>query len=130
MAILQRWSNDPITPSESLKYKIKITGKTLADGNTKDVKIAITWKYLSHFWKTIEMPLINCEINLIWTWSEDCAISSTTGETKFKITDTKRYVPVVTLSIQDNAKLLQQLNEVLKEQLTGTNIKQKYQQKE
>ena len=55
------------------------------------------------------MPLVNCEINLILTWSEDCVISSTTGEKKFKITDTKIYVPVVTLSVQDNAKLLQQL---------------------
>ena len=57
------------------------------------------------------MALINSEINLILTWSEDCVISSATGETKFKITDTKLYViklfPVVTLSIQDKAKLLQ-----------------------
>ena len=43
------------------------------------------------------------------TWSSICVISSATGETKFKITDTKLYVPVVTLSTQDNAKLLQQL---------------------
>ena len=49
-------------------------------------------------------------------------ISSTTGETKFKITDTKLDVPVVTLSTQDNTKLLQQLNLVLEEQLTGKNI--------
>ena len=55
------------------------------------------------------MPLINCEINLTLTWSEDCIISSATGATKFKITDTKRYVPVVTLSTQDNEKLLQKL---------------------
>ena len=54
------------------------------------------------------MPLINCEINLILTWSEDCVISSATGATKFKITDAKLYVPVVTLSTQDNEKLLQQ----------------------
>ena len=44
------------------------------------------------------MPSINCEINLILTWSEDCVISSATGATKFKITDTKLDVPVVTLS--------------------------------
>ena len=44
------------------------------------------------------MPLINYEINLTSTWSEDCVISSVIGETKFKITDTKLYVPVVTLS--------------------------------
>ena len=55
------------------------------------------------------MPLTNCEVNLILTWSPNCVISSATGETKFKITETKLYVPVVTLSTQDNAKLLQQL---------------------
>ena len=55
------------------------------------------------------MSLINCEINLILTWSPTCVISSATGEKKFKITETKLYVPVVTLSIQVNAKLLQQL---------------------
>ena len=55
------------------------------------------------------MPLINCELNLILIWSEDCVISSATGEAKLKITDIKLYVPVVTLSTQDNAKLLQQL---------------------
>ena len=53
--------------------------------------------------------MVNCEVNLILTWSKDCVISSATGETKFKITETKLYVPVVTLSTQDNAKLLQQL---------------------
>ena len=55
------------------------------------------------------MPLINCATNLILTWSEDCIISSATEATKFKIIDTKLYVPVVTLSTQHNAKLLQQL---------------------
>ena len=60
------------------------------------------------------MPLINCEINLILTRSQDCVISSATAATKFKITDTKLYVPVVTLSTQDNAKLLQQLKSSFK----------------
>ena len=54
------------------------------------------------------MPLINCEVNLILTWSESCVISSATEKTKFPITDTKFYVLIVTLSTQDNAKLLQQ----------------------
>ena len=54
------------------------------------------------------MPLINCEVNLILTWTRTCVISSATGKTKFKITETKLYVPVVALSTQDNAKLLQQ----------------------
>ena len=55
------------------------------------------------------MPLINCQINLILTWSENCVISSATGATKFAITDTKLYVFVVTLSTQDNVKPLKQL---------------------
>ena len=101
--------NNKITRSESFKSKIKITGKTPADGITKDVEIFVPLKNLSNFERTLEMPLINCEVNLILTWSIDCVISSATGETKFAITDTKLYVPVVTLSTQDNAKLLQQL---------------------
>ena len=67
-------------------------------------------KYLFNFWRTLEIPLTNYEINLILTCSEDCVISSATGPTKFKITDTKLYVPVVILSTQDNEKLLQQWN--------------------
>ena len=55
------------------------------------------------------MPLINCEVNLILTWSKDCVITNSTGEGKFQISETKLYVPIVTLSTQDHAKLLQQL---------------------
>ena len=99
--------NDNVTQSESFKFKIRITGKIPTSANTKDVEIAVPLKYLSNFWRTLEMPLINCEINLILTWYEDCVISSETGATKFKITDTNLYVPVVTLSTQDNEKLLQ-----------------------
>ena len=58
---------------------------------------------------TYEMSLINCEVNVILTWSPTCVISSATREKKFKITETKLYAPVVTLLTQDNAKLLQQL---------------------
>ena len=71
-------------------------------------------KHLSNFWRTLEMLLINCEVNLILTWSKDCVITNSTGEGKFKITDAKLYVPVITLSTQDNAKLLQQLESVFK----------------
>ena len=71
------------------------------------------------------MTLINCKINLILIWSEDCVISSATGEKKFKITDTKIYVPVVTLSIQDNAKLLQQLKSGFKRTISWNKYKKK-----
>ena len=86
--------NDNITQSELLKYNIKITGKTPAAGNTKDVTIAVSLKYLSNFWKTLEMPLINCEISLDLPWSRIFVISSAVGTTKSKITDVKIYVPV------------------------------------
>ena len=84
--------------TKSFKSKVKITGKTPNDGNIKNVEIIVPLKYLSNFWSTIEMPLINCEVNLILTWSKDCVITNFTGEVKFKITETKLYVPVVNLS--------------------------------
>ena len=101
--------NDDIEDSESFKSKIKITGKTPNNNNVKDVEIMVSLKYLSNFWRTLETPLINCEVNLILTWSSTCVITDSTGAGTFEITDTKLYVPVVTLSTQENTKLLQQL---------------------
>ena len=71
--------------------------------------IIVPLKHLSNFGKTLEMPLINCEVNLCLTWSKDCVITNSTGEGKSAIIETKLYVPVVTLSTKDNEKLLQQL---------------------
>ena len=73
--------------------------------------------YLSNFWRTLEMPLINCEVNLILTWSSTCVLVATGNANQavtFAITDTKLYVPVVTLSTQENTKFLQQLKSVFK----------------
>ena len=78
----------------------------------KNVEIMVPLKYLSNFWRTLEMPLINCESNLILTWSTNCVIVSANVENQnalFSITDTRLYVPVVTLSTKDNSKLLQHL---------------------
>ena len=61
--------NDNIPQSELFKYKTKIIGKTLAAGNTKNDEIAVPLKYLTNFWRALEMPLVNCEINLLLTWS-------------------------------------------------------------
>ena len=96
---------------DSFNFKVKITGKT-GDNGTKNVEIMVPSKYLSNFWRTLEIPLINCEITLLLTWSASCVIVSTDDANQnatFTITDTKLYVPVVTLSQQDNAKLLEQL---------------------
>ena len=75
--------------------------------------------------RTLEMSLINCEINLILTWSDKCVLSNDTKATTFAITDTKLYVPVVILSTQDNKKLLRRLKSGFKKQLIGTNVSQK-----
>ena len=73
------------------------------------------------------MHLINCEINLILAWSGDCVISNiaTNQATSFSITNIKLYVPIVALSNQDNAKLLQQLKSGFKIQLTGIKFRQR-----
>ena len=103
------FAEDNIT--DSFKFKAKITGQTGDDG-TKDVEIMVPLKYLSNFWRTLEMSLINCEVNLILTWSSNCVLIATAVQNQaatFEITDTKLYVPVVTLSTQENTKFLQQL---------------------
>ena len=90
--------------------KVKLTGQT-GDNDTKDVEILVPLKYLSNFWRTLEMPLINCEVTLDLNWSENCVIvaANAAQATTISITDTKLYIPVVTVSTQDNAKLLEQL---------------------
>ena len=97
--------------TDSFNFKAKMTGQTRDDG-TKDVEIIVPLKYLSNFWRTSEIPLINCEVNLILTWSSTCVLIFTNipkENATFAITDTKLYVPVVTLSTQENTKFLQQL---------------------
>ena len=102
--------------NDSFDFKAKMAGETGDDG-TKNVEIMVRVKYLINFWGTLEMPLISCEINVILTWSENCLTVSTNVANQnatFGICDTKLYVSVVTLSTQDNSKLLQQLKSVFK----------------
>ena len=82
-------------------------------------------KNLRNFWRTLEMHLINCEVNFIFSLSDKRALSNDSKTTTFAMTDTKLYVPVVTLSTQDNAKLIQQLKSGFEKQLIGININQK-----
>ena len=117
-----------IKNSKSFDYKTSNTGKIEGSNIEKDdVKIVVLLKYLSTFWRTLDMPLIDCEISLNLTWSENCVltskapreanpdadpavagISNPTNAT-FKIKDTKLYVPVVTLSAENDNTLLEQL---------------------
>ena len=82
----------------------------IGDDGTKAVQIMVPFKYLSNFWTNLERPLINCEINFILTWPANCVISNAAANqnTTFAITDQKLYVLVITLLIDDNAKLLKQ----------------------
>ena len=77
--------NDNLADSKSFKSKTKITRKIPAAGNEKDVEIMVPLKYLINFWRTLEMPLINCEVNLILTWSSTCVITNSTGAEIFEI---------------------------------------------
>ena len=138
--------NDPITNSESFKYKSSITGKTSGanqesgknteQGNTetkKNLKIAVPLKHLSNFWRTLDMLLINCEVSLTLTWSENCVLTDITTHAArnanpnadppveargriniptnatFQITDAKLYVTLVILSTENDKTFFEQL---------------------
>ena len=137
--------SDPLSSnSESFKYKTTITGNTYNidekitddDGNEvdngkydankvgkKETEVVIPLKYLSNFCRSLNIPLINCEIELILTWSKNCVLADMTVRDaqnnnpaiiaptalEFKITDTKLYVPLVSLSKENDIKLLEQL---------------------
>ena len=99
--------------ASSFKYKANLVGNTEANGTKNGVKIAVPLKYLSNFWRSLEMPLINCKVELSLKWYERCLLTAATTAT-FRITDAKLYVPIVTLSIEDNSKLTKLLNERFK----------------
>ena len=97
----------------SFKDKANLIGNTDANGTKNGVKIAVPLKYLSNFWRSLEMPLINCKVELSLKWYERCLLTAATTAT-FKKTDAKLYVPIVTLSIEDNSKLTKLLNKGFK----------------
>ena len=114
--------NISIRNSKSFDYKTEITRSLDAGEDEKeDVKITIPLKYLGDFWRILDILLINCEITLVLSWYKECvlvgrahrgppaaAINSPT-DAKFEITDCKLYVPIVTLSAENDTKLLEQL---------------------
>ena len=108
-------SNSLSSNSESCKYRTSITGHTGYDadkvGKNKN-EVIILLIYISDFWRALNIPLINCEEELILIWSKNCVLAdmavANNGSTglDFKIIDTKLYVPVVTLSKENDMKLL------------------------
>ena len=103
--------------TSSLVYKSKLISGT-DDNNVNNVKLIVPLKYVSSFFKSLEMPLVNYKIDLELTWHKDCMISSINAAAgqvvSFMITNTKLYVPVVTLSTKDNNNLTKQLNDGFK----------------
>ena len=124
-------SNPLSSNSESFKCKASITGNTYNVGAGEDnyyaekvgkneTEIVVPLKHLSHFWRTLNISLINCEIELVLTWSKSCVLADMTVRDagnnhdppavvaptglEFKIKDTKLYVPVVTLSTENDKK--------------------------
>ena len=118
-----------ILNSESFDYKANFmeNGVTHKNLTKNDVKTVVSLKHFSNFWRSLNIPLINCEIELILTWFKNCGlISKATRDANynanprvskidnpenaiFQITNTKLYVPVVTLSKENDIKLLEQL---------------------
>ena len=100
--------------SDSLKYNIKLLGNATevageaAGVRRLNVKVAVPLTYLSNFFRSLEMPLINFKIKLSLTWKKQCVLSTAAGEAVFNINDTKLYVPVVTLSKEDNEDFIEQ----------------------
>ena len=105
-----------INNSQTFKYKAAILRKTAdavnnTNSSVKEAKILVQLKYLSNFWRSLEMPLTNCKVYIELNWIEDCILSSAGNTAKFAITDTKLHVPIVTLSTKDSANLAKQWND-------------------
>ena len=122
-------------PDNSSSFKYKSNFIT----NRNGLKIAVPLKYLSNFWRSLEMPLINCKVELSLKWYENCILSSAGTAATFTITDTKLYVPVVTLKTEDNVKVSKLLSKefkrsvywnkykiILKDYAANSNIRERF----
>ena len=96
----------------SFKYKVSLLGDPDVDGGIAktSVKVVVPLKYLSNFFRSLEMPLINSKIKLNLTWKKKCVLSTDADDAVFIINDTKMYVPVVTLSKEDNKDFIEHKN--------------------
>ena len=113
--------NNDIRNFESFKYKTSITGEI---HQIADAEIVVPLKHLSNFWKSLNVPLINCEVSLTLVWSKKCVLTHSRvvlaaqknnlaiinpKNATFQIKDTEMSVPVVTFSKENDKKLLEQL---------------------
>ena len=132
------------TTSKSFKYKTKVIGSTSNNNSRLNAEVAVPLKYLSNFWRSLDLCLISCEIEPDLRWTRNCVISevlrafrevdpntdpvayevatATTGAT-FQINNVKVYVPVATLSINDNIKFLENTKQEFKRTISWKKYK-------
>ena len=132
-------ARNALNNSTSFKYKASLLGKATDDDgddrSLKNAKIVVPLKYLSNFFRSLEMPLINCQIPLERKWNNSYVMygadtyaggaNANNRLTTFQITSTKLYVPIVTLSTKDNVNLTKQLNEGFKRSVYWNEYKSK-----
>ena len=127
--------NNKTTTSKSFEYKTKITVSTPADNSKLDTEVVAPLKYLSNFWRSLDLPLISCEIELDLRWAKNCVISetsrtaatagdnpveaTTTTSAIFQINNAKLYVPAITLSVNDNIRFLENIEQWFKRTVSG-----------
>ena len=113
--------------TSSFKYKVKLLGNPVLDGNIakRSVKVVVPLKYLSNFFRSLEMPLINCKTKLNLTWKKECVLSTGAGDAVFIINDTKMYVAVATLSKEDNKDFIEQQNKGFQQSIHWNEYKTK-----
>ena len=109
-----------------LSLNLKKKTVKIGDDSINIIDTIVLLKYLSNFWRTIEMPLIDCEVNLSLTWCSSFVFCNAAAQAiAFTKNDTKFYVPVVTLSTQDNVKLLKQLESCFKRTINWNSYESK-----
>ena len=113
--------------SSSFKYKVILLGNPVVANNIAriNVKVVVPLKYLSNFFRSLEMPLINCKIKLNLTWKKECVLSTDDGNAVFIINDTKLFVPVVILSKEDNKDFIEQQNKKFQKSIYWNEYKTK-----
>ena len=137
-AVKNKINKNKATTSRSFEYKTKLIGSTSADNNKLDAEVVALLRYLSNFWRFLDLPLIQCEIEVDLKWSNNWVIfeisrtlevgrdnsvdvTLTIGAT-LKINNAKLYVPVVNLPISNNIKFLENIKQGFKRTISSTNI--------
>ena len=122
-----------------LKNIVAQDAQNQANRILKNATLAVPLKYLSNFWRSLEMPLINCKIESKLKWTKYCVLSpngndnvndiDNANDIIFTIKDTKLYVPVATLSARNNQTLSKLLSRTFQRSVYWNEYKTKSENK-